>query len=363
MAPSLARRGAVLLAATIALLVMLTVCLMCMGLIQVTSYYAENAFIRHPKVLMSAARRSFKTGDILLFVGAAHGFTNSCVTRVIYSHAAVVVRLGGALYAAESATSEPYMPDPAAPGGFRELRRGTNLVPLADRLDHYCGLVFVMTLSRPLPPAAERRVAAAAREDHPYPSVAQAFLALAGLRTRPRHCFQQVAHLLGAAGLHPAEGPLAELDAIDVVRAVAALPGVPLRGGYEYAPPHWLQFDDRAAAYPAGGGALSRPRARVRAHLNAPGAGAYPAGSSASAANVFFQRTDAGARGAPERQQPGQPELEPGAPEKPVPRDPAAEHQPEPGGPPGRGGHLGAAEPAPPAAAAGPGPAEVRRRS
>ena len=218
---AIVRNASIVVAAIIALIVTLSVCLICMGLLQATQYYALNYRTPHPRVLMSEARESLKAGDVLLFIGDTQNFTNSFITKALYSHAGIVVRGGDTMYAAESVISEPYMEDSAAPGGARLLRKGTNLVPLADRLEGYCGQVFVMPLNKRLPPDAEDAMFAASAEDYPYPSTVQAFMGIAGLRTRSRHCFQHVARLIDTAGLQVAEeGALSGLGMIDVVRAV-----------------------------------------------------------------------------------------------------------------------------------------------
>lgn len=252
---SVVRKSAVILAAIIALIITLTVYFMCLGFIRATQYYSWNHYIQHPRVLLSDAHDQLKAGDILLFVGSAHNLMTSMLTQVLYSHAAMVVSHNGMLYVSESTVAEPYMIDPILKRR-RHTQNGTNVIPLLDRLSNYCGQVFVMPLNKRLDPATEANIWRAASAFYPYPSTAQAFMGLAGIHTRSRHCFQHTGHLIDIMGLRPKTGkkPFSDMGIIEVVTEIVDLPGKDLKRGYRYLPVYNIQFDITNASPPRIGG-------------------------------------------------------------------------------------------------------------
>ncbi len=198
-------------------------------------YLRHQGAARHRRVLLSEALGALKTGDIVLFIYQAHCFTNSVLTSDLYSHGGVVVVEGGAACLAET------HPDPQGGPGSAG---GAQVTPLARRLAAYPGMYFLMTLERPLPPARAAALCARAREPCAYPSAWEVVRGALGFPAAgTRHCFEQVALLLDAAGLAPDGGgppPLSAAGYFGVSRAVTGLPGVPL-GAAAGAPNRYLE--------------------------------------------------------------------------------------------------------------------------
>jgi endonuclease YncB( thermonuclease family) len=185
-----------------------------------TKYYVEHRSTRHPKVRLSDSRASLKSGDIILFIGHAHGHTTSLFTGDLYSHAGMVVGMEAGLGLSEVASASG--------------RAG--LEPLEERLEGYPGAVFLMALSRPLLPEQEAALRGRAAGRAPYPNLLQlvqsVFRPPAGER-QARHCMQHVAWLLDGMGLTPARlrgrgETLLGAGVLAVSRAVTGLPGEPL---------------------------------------------------------------------------------------------------------------------------------------
>lgn len=195
---------------------------------------------RFPRLRLSAAFPGLRTGD-LVFFRTAGDMSTTKLTKIPYSHCAVVLREGDLAYLSEAQSGAGLMP---GPGGEVFLPRGAALDPLLPRLRHYRGAAFLARLAAPLPPAAEEALKAAAenaqREAFPYPGFRALLAGAAGLgQGKSRHCFQHVAFLLEAAGLAP-PGALSALGPVAVCRAVARLPDAP---GSPYEPLAELVYD------------------------------------------------------------------------------------------------------------------------
>jgi len=193
-----------------------------------------------------AALDGLGTGDLLLFDYG--GLSSRLLTGAPFSHVGIVIR-GRDGVARLSETGAPAVPpfyaaEASAARWLRELQSSTGVhcLPVWPRLKHYKGQVYLARLRRPLEPAQEEalRAAAAAAEDVPYPSDALSlFQKLSGWGASPaRECFEHVLYLLGSAGVVPAEAPAAREAGAPVVlsglaprfgacRAVCALPGGP----------------------------------------------------------------------------------------------------------------------------------------
>lgn len=243
------REAAVVLAAGVLLLVLLTVALAAAGLCRLVRH---NATVRTGgRVLrekVSDAYFSLKTGDLILFVSVSFVPSSTILTHAFFSHVGMVVETPETLCISEAQGGDALMPDPRCPG--REVRMGWGavLVPFLVRVKNYAGLVYVSRLARRLGPESAGRLCAAAEEAassvYPYPTVSQILLGFVGRQQAARHCFQHVAHLIDAAGLTPAGrgGPLTEAGFIEVCHEVCGLPGRPLPGN-TYGAPVQLLYD------------------------------------------------------------------------------------------------------------------------
>ncbi len=180
------------------------------------------------RVLLSEAGGALKPGDILLFVAQAHNITTSVFASTLFSHSGLVVEDGGGLWVAES------LADPPAETAAEYPGHGSHLIPLYPRLHGYRGMVFLMALERPLPPAQAAAVRALAREPFAYPGP---WALLRGALGFPdggtHHCYEHVAWLLDGAGV----APLRAAGYLGVARAIAGLPGAPLADGNSYREP------------------------------------------------------------------------------------------------------------------------------
>jgi hypothetical protein len=216
---------------TIVLFVILT--LFVATVVRATAYYKKYHQVRHPRARMSEA--ALKSGDIILFIGHTHGFTNSLFTADLFTHSGMVVEDGGALYLSEATLDT--VPDPAT-GEEKRLPESSQLNPLLSRLSGYPGAAFLMALERPLAPDQEDVLRERARVETPYPGMLDLVKALLklGSGTRARHCMQHVAWLLDEMGLAPeyqtARGErFLDTGLFGSSRAVTTLPGEPLGRG------------------------------------------------------------------------------------------------------------------------------------
>ena len=206
-----------------------------------SAYYAKYEVMRFPRALVSDACFSMKAGDLVFFVAATHGFTNSMLTGEFFSHGGVVVKHAGVLYLSEALGNSA-----VAKGAAGDIRAApfSRLSPLLSRLKNYCGCAYWVALDAPL--SADRKAALwrSAQERHPYPSALQALAGFLGFRTDSRHCFQHVAWMLDRAGLAPdAAEKLEDEGFLGCARAVLALPGARLQNGAHYLQPKFLLYD------------------------------------------------------------------------------------------------------------------------
>ncbi len=241
-----ARVAALALAAIIAIILVLTVAVVFTGMYRLSRYNAMYKTVRARRAMVSDAYPGMKTGDIILFVATTHSPANSMLTQTFFSHAGVLMREGELVYISEAQPGLELMPDPARPRAEIHMGRGAELTPLLIRLKYYTGVPYLVRLSSALPPPVaeglKRRAEALRRERYPYPTLAQIALGVLGWRTRSRHCFQHVAHLLDGAGLIPG-GTLGSAGFVDVCREVCSLPGRCLSFGLTYEPPVQLVYN------------------------------------------------------------------------------------------------------------------------
>jgi hypothetical protein len=228
-----------------AMLAVLVAGLAAAGAARLARYCAALTDLREPEAELWQLLPALRTGDLVLFVGAAGPSVAALAAGTFFSHAGVVVRPGGAGRAWISETT------PAAPlmhAGRHRLRHGADLAPLLVRLSNYLGRSYVARLRPPLGRAQAARLEAEARRlcGEPYPSLARLAGALCGWPA-PRHCFQHVHHLLRTAGLPVG----AEPGPVAACRAVCALPGRRL-GGRAFGPPRRLAWGPAGAEKAAG---------------------------------------------------------------------------------------------------------------
>jgi hypothetical protein len=248
--PSVAALCIAVLAVLVVLIVVAAIGIIFRGLYRSTRYFRAFENMRTPRERISDAYDTLKTGDVILFASTVQSPANSMLLQLYFSHAGVVLRESPRgeeplVYLSESSPGHALMPI----GGGRELvtRPGSCISPLLVRLKYYTGMYYVMRLERPLEPAREEALKAAAERAHlaahPYPSTAQLMKsAFAGIQSSSRHCFQNVTHLLAAAGLI-APDDAAYTDFIGACRAVCGLPGAALGGGHRYREPAQLIYD------------------------------------------------------------------------------------------------------------------------
>jgi hypothetical protein len=221
---------------------------MALGYIRAISYMRRYVAARYRRISILDAFPRMKAGDILLFVAACHGFSNSLVSRQYFSHVAILVEIGGRFYVSESTLGSELMPRTDRPKPYilsnedraTELRlnNGPSLSPPLVRLKHYSGLVYYMPLNKPLNEGRKTKLAAAAQEPSDYPTFGQMLAGLAGIRTKSRHCFQHIGALLEAAGLTPLDD--ANFDSgslIQICDTICNLANVPLENGFMYEAP------------------------------------------------------------------------------------------------------------------------------
>lgn len=216
-------------------------------LVRLTRYWKRYGRMHIERTTLSSVAPNLKSGDIILFVAHAHGFTNSVLTGDFYSHGAVVVETERGLYLSES----NLIPARLGPGPEDFFPMGAaKLTPLQARLKYYPGAAFLMSLERPLTPEQEGVLRARASESLPYPGLVLLAGGALGFKTewRGRHCMQHVAWLIDEMGLTPearaARGEtMLDSGFFKSSRAVSALGGVPLTGGNTYREPIEIVYD------------------------------------------------------------------------------------------------------------------------
>jgi len=229
--------------------------------------WAQNSVYRSEQRRRRYARRlysglQFRTGDLLLFDSSAFNAPIKWATLSPYSHAGVVLMVGGVPHIAE--ISRPGVPVlrktaiPASAGGkvlppsaFERVPPGTTVLPLALRLRDYPGRAFVARLDRPLSAAQEEKIARAAFDDNrkfatPLDQIAGAGLGL--WRPRSLHCCQHVNRMLNAAGAHRNGKPLPETALIGSMRAISNPDEIHFPGGARFSPPVEILYDLSASS-------------------------------------------------------------------------------------------------------------------
>jgi len=215
--------------------------------VRLLRYWLSNKDIRHPQLRISEAFHKFKTGDIILFIPHANGFTNSLLTGDIYSHGGIIVAESPESVGISEATFlEELAPTPG--GGSIKMPAHAATVPALLRMKNYRGTCFWMPRSRPLDAERERRAFALAAERHPYPHPASIIAqVLLGIKfTRGRHCFEHLGWFLDSLGLTPLDregSPLQKAGSIRICREIARLPGRELADGSHYLEPIQLIYD------------------------------------------------------------------------------------------------------------------------
>lgn len=229
---------------TILLFIVLTI--MIAMTIRAMSYFASYHQLRYKRERMSDCIGDLKSGDIILFVGHTHGFTNSIFTKDIFTHSAMVVEMDDGLHLSEATLDS--MPNPVT-GAEERLPASSQVNRLQRRLHNYPGMIFLMRLSRPLTPDQERILRERVQEVNPYPGAADMLKALVGISSKSRHCMQHVGWLLDEMGLTPKElaangKKLAHTGFFDSSRVVTTLAGTALGpGGNKYEPVVELLYD------------------------------------------------------------------------------------------------------------------------
>lgn len=205
---------------------------------------AKNwTYNRYPRYLLSELYGALKTGDLVLFDANEQLIVNAA-TMTSYSHGGVViVDAAGGVWISETQPAISIMPDGA--GGQVRLPHGAVVVPFLPRIKYYSGTTCVLRLRRPLAPAAEKALRAAARTAVPYPSKLECVVELARGRdpARPtRHCFQHMGHLLDAAGISPAEKPFFDNGVISIASIICRVHETELTAN-AYGPPCQVLYD------------------------------------------------------------------------------------------------------------------------
>lgn len=249
----LARVGIVVVATIVLLIIVAVAVVLPYGiLVRATECGHLHAADRAPRAKISEVYDSLKTGDILLFASSVPVLSNIGITQTLYSHAALLCRSGDIVTTSEAQMGAELVPAATATGAAAatHMRPGAASAPLLTRIKYYSGRVYVMRLSRELDSARECRLAAAAdalhRAEYPYPTATGACAAAVfGVPVPARHCFQHVAHLLGAAGLGLGFGA----GIIQVCRDVCGIANRPLADGFFYESPIELLYDIDALTF------------------------------------------------------------------------------------------------------------------
>lgn len=218
-------------------------------IVRVMVYYKKYHLVRHERVRMTDRFGTLKSGDIILFIGHTHGFTNSLFTGDLYTHSGMVVELGGELFLSEATVDS--LPNPVT-GEEEGLPETAQVNPLMPRLKHYPGMLFLMQLKRRLTPSQEAILRERILEETPYPSMVQMIKAIfcIPVHRKARHCMQHVAWLLDEMGLTPDDlaengDTLLGTGFFHSSRVVTTLPGRALGPGgtNAYGPVYELLFD------------------------------------------------------------------------------------------------------------------------
>lgn len=233
---------------TILLFIILTICVA--SILRVMAYYQKYHLVRHKRVRMTDRLGTLKSGDIILFIGHTHGFTNSLFTGDLYTHIGMVVGIGGEFFLSEATLDS--LPNPVT-GEEEGLPSASQVNPLMHRLKHYPGMLFLMQLEDPLTPEQEALLREGALVETPYPSMVQMMLQAVfrlPVHEKARHCMQHVAWLLDEIGLTPDDlaengDTLLGTGLFHSSRVVTTLPGRALGPGGTnvYGPVHELLFD------------------------------------------------------------------------------------------------------------------------
>lgn len=223
---SVGRGIVVAIVVLISLLIIAAVTLMAVGYVRGYAYYDAFQDFIAPRRLLTDIAPTLKTGDILLFIASAHGFTNSMLTHNVFSHVGMVIESlsGGELLLSESTRGSKHSPAGAA------------LVLLWERINNYCGQIFLMRLAAPLSDKRISMLQRASKERCPYPSFRKMLSALFLGDRSTRHCFQHVAALLEAAGMVSDE-LRDRVGYFAVSGAIADLPEMQLPDGIRYESP------------------------------------------------------------------------------------------------------------------------------
>lgn len=191
-----------------------------------------------------------KTGDIILYVSTCHLPSHSGMAQTFFSHIGILMREGDLVYTSETSSGSELMPNPDKPGTHYYMAKGASVSPLLTRMKFYQGSIYIMQLSHALDPIRENIIKSTSDNlcmiKYPYPTLAQTVITFAtGAKSKSRHCFQHVAHILDEAGLTPINRttPLADAGFIKVCADVCELPNVPLPDGYYYKPPIHIIYD------------------------------------------------------------------------------------------------------------------------
>jgi hypothetical protein len=206
-----------------------------------SAYYAKYEVMRFSRALVSDAYFAMKAGDLVFFVAATHGFTNSMLTGEFFSHGGIVVEHAGVLYLSEALGNSA-----VAKGAAGDIRAApfSRLSPLLSRLKNYCGSAYWVALDTAVTADQGASLWRAAQIRHPYPSALQVIAGILGFKTESRHCFQHVAWMLDQAGLAPdLPKKLEDEGFLGTARAVLALPGASLQNGAQYLQPRFLLYD------------------------------------------------------------------------------------------------------------------------
>lgn len=232
---------------TILLFIILT--LFVAFIMRMMAYYKKYRYVRHEKVRMTDCYAALKSGDIILFIGHTHGFTNSLFTGDLYTHGGMVVEIDSELFISEATVDS--LPNPTT-GEEKGLPERSQVNPLLPRLRHYPGMLFLMSLERPLTPKQEGVLQDRIWVETPYPSMVQILKAIfrVPIHTKARHCMQHLAWLLDEMGLTPTRlvergDKLLETGFFNSSREVTTLPSKPLgrSGRNKYGPVYELLFD------------------------------------------------------------------------------------------------------------------------
>jgi len=187
------------------------------------------------KIYLSDILPSIKTGDIILYRSSLSTFMSSAlIPTLVYKHIGIVLKIDNVLYITESSDGS-YIYN-KTPKRFYFHKPGADIVPLDVKLKHFCGMVFLTQLNKPLPKDKENAIIDKAHEYSKiskYPSpidLYSNFVFNLKLNKKSLYCFEYIYLLLQHIGIINNK----KRSALQICNFMANISIQNLEDGYEY---------------------------------------------------------------------------------------------------------------------------------